>query len=240
MYWHIGMRSSSHLLCSTQLLQKKMANKNGWFEPSGTPPTCKRKGQRMAFRFRPPKMSKLEINQLLKKHTVDGKKILHHLRCPKRSWYWYKTNILGHPKWCRISEPSTVSHPYASLTSRPWKPLKSKKKGKARLPTIHFSGTSYRTPAKQIKDGFSVKLNSLKRYLSMFRSWSWTSFHAGKKNTCLAILSDLLKGWLNDPLKWLSDLQLGDEKVTLHHLVMAIMRSQVTGEDWRSKRPCDS
>ena len=25
-------------------------------------------------------------------------------------------------------------------------------------------------------------------------------------------------GWLNDPLKWLSDLQLGDEKVTLNHL----------------------
>ena len=26
-------------------------------------------------------------------------------------------------------------------------------------------------------------------------------------------------GWLSDPLKWLSDLQLGDEKVTLNHLV---------------------
>ena len=25
-------------------------------------------------------------------------------------------------------------------------------------------------------------------------------------------------GWLSDPFKWLSDLQLGDEKVTLNHL----------------------
>ena len=27
-------------------------------------------------------------------------------------------------------------------------------------------------------------------------------------------------GWLSDPLKWLSDLQLGNEKVTLNHLVL--------------------
>ena len=27
-------------------------------------------------------------------------------------------------------------------------------------------------------------------------------------------------GWLSDPFKWLSDLQLGDEKVTLNHLVV--------------------
>ncbi len=26
-------------------------------------------------------------------------------------------------------------------------------------------------------------------------------------------------GWLSDPFKWLSDLQIGDEKVTLNHLV---------------------
>ena len=26
-------------------------------------------------------------------------------------------------------------------------------------------------------------------------------------------------GWLSDPFKWLSDLQQGDEKVTLNHLV---------------------
>ena len=26
-------------------------------------------------------------------------------------------------------------------------------------------------------------------------------------------------GWLSDPFEWLSDLQLGDEKVTLNHLV---------------------
>ena len=27
-------------------------------------------------------------------------------------------------------------------------------------------------------------------------------------------------GWLSDPFKWLSDLQLGDERVTLNHLVI--------------------
>ena len=27
-------------------------------------------------------------------------------------------------------------------------------------------------------------------------------------------------GWLSDPFKWLSDLQLGDQKVTLNHLVI--------------------
>ena len=25
-------------------------------------------------------------------------------------------------------------------------------------------------------------------------------------------------GWLRDPFKWLSDLQLGDERITLNHL----------------------
>ena len=35
-----------------------------------------------------------------------------------------------------------------------------------------------------------------------------------KKNNFLVI-----QGWLSDPLKWLSDLQLGDQKVTLNHLV---------------------
>ena len=29
-------------------------------------------------------------------------------------------------------------------------------------------------------------------------------------------------GWLSDPFQWLSDLQLGDEKVTLNHLVNRI------------------
>ena len=28
-------------------------------------------------------------------------------------------------------------------------------------------------------------------------------------------------GWLSDPFQWLSDLQLGDEKVTLNHLADA-------------------
>ena len=30
-------------------------------------------------------------------------------------------------------------------------------------------------------------------------------------------------GWLSDPSKWLSDLQLGDKKVTLNHLVYELM-----------------
>jgi len=33
----------------------------------------------------------------------------------------------------------------------------------------------------------------------------------------LAILCDLL-GWLSEPFQWLSDLQLGEKKVTLNHL----------------------
>ena len=43
------------------LQKKKMANKNGWFEPSVTPPTCKGKGQRMAFRFRPSSCNHEEV-----------------------------------------------------------------------------------------------------------------------------------------------------------------------------------
>ena len=36
-------------------------------------------------------------------HTVDGKKNLHHLGCPKKVLIRkYKTNILRHPKWCKI------------------------------------------------------------------------------------------------------------------------------------------
>ena len=34
----------------------------------------------------------------------------------------------------------------------------------------------------------------------------------------LAILLVTFLGWLSDPFKWLSDLELGDEKVTLNHL----------------------
>ena len=30
-------------------------------------------------------------------------------------------------------------------------------------------------------------------------------------------------GWLSDPFQWLSDLQLGDEKVTLNHLVRVLL-----------------
>ena len=36
----------------------------------------------------------------------------------------------------------------------------------------------------------------------------------------VAILLVTFLGWLSDPFKWVSDLQLGDEKVTLNHLVV--------------------
>ena len=38
-----------------------------------------------------------------------------------------------------------------------------------------------------------------------------------------------LLGWLSDPFQWLSDLQLGDEKVTLNHLVGNKSRSLSIG-----------
>ena len=38
----------------------------------------------------------------------------------------------------------------------------------------------------------------------------------------LAILLVTFLGWLSDPFQWLSDLQLGDEKDTLNHLVRVI------------------
>ena len=48
-------------------------------------------------------------------------------------------------------------------------------------------------------------------------------------NAYLAILLVTFLGWLNDPLKWLSDLQLGDEKVTLNHL--AVFLFSIAGEE---------
>ena len=41
----------------------------------------------------------------------------------------------------------------------------------------------------------------------------------GYTKKCLAILLVTFSGWLSDPFEWLSDLQLGDEKVTKNHLV---------------------
>ena len=38
-------------------------------------------------------------------------------------------------------------------------------------------------------------------------------------------------GWLSDPFKGLSDLQLGDQKVTLNHLEMMIQKSWVPNPD---------
>ena len=35
-------------------------------------------------------------------------------------------------------------------------------------------------------------------------------------------------GWLSDPFQWLSDLQLGDKKVTLNHLVRFVYPSTDT------------
>ena len=42
-----------------------------------------------------------------------------------------------------------------------------------------------------------------------------------------------LLGWLSDPFKWLSDLQVGDEKVALNHLVFVIpfLRSSLKKND---------
>ena len=39
-------------------------------------------------------------------------------------------------------------------------------------------------------------------------------------------------GWLRDPFKWLSDLQLGDEKVTLNHLACVILDFFSNITDW--------
>ena len=40
-----------------------------------------------------------------------------------------------------------------------------------------------------------------------------------KKHHCTWQFFVPFLGWLSDPFEWLSDLQLGDEKVTLTHLV---------------------
>ena len=40
-------------------------------------------------------------------------------------------------------------------------------------------------------------------------------------------------GWLSDPFHWLSDLQLGDEKVTLNHLVLEIAQRKKAGQGTR-------
>ena len=50
------------------------------------------------------------------------------------------------------------------------------------------------------------KSRSLDENRSQGNAYSWQFFVA-------------FLGWLSDPFKWLSDLQLGDEKVTLNHLV---------------------
>ena len=44
-----------------------------------------------------------------------------------------------------------------------------------------------------------------------------------QKHTTLVIQSVTFLGWLSDPFKGLSDLQLGDEKGTLNHLDMVFV-----------------
>ena len=47
---------------------------------------------------------------------------------------------------------------------------------------------------------------------------SMSKKHSLKKHSILAVLLVTFLGWLSDPFRWLSDLQLGDQKVTLNHL----------------------
>ena len=49
------------------------------------------------------------------------------------------------------------------------------------------------------------------------KTWGEVAF-LDRKQTFLAILLVPFLEWLSDPFKWLSDLQLGDQKVTLKHL----------------------
>ena len=44
-------------------------------------------------------------------------------------------------------------------------------------------------------------------------------------------------GWLSDPFKWLSDLQLGDQKVTLNHLVTFYCLIFCLGKNYGSSPP---
>ena len=57
-------------------------------------------------------------------------------------------------------------------------------------------------------------------YLPLEDVIEWTSFFLITPH--LAILLVTFLGWLNDLFKWLSDLQLGDEKVTKNHLAYNI------------------
>ena len=63
--------------------------------------------------------------------------------------------------------------------------------------------------AVHIKTGKSWKINWIGQFTSpcLFMSFCTWQFFV------------IFLGWLSDPFQWLSDLQLGDEKVTLNHLV---------------------
>ena len=47
-------------------------------------------------------------------------------------------------------------------------------------------------------------------------------------------------GWLSDPFKWLSDLQLGNEKVTLNHLVYYYSKDGIGTLNPNLRRSLDS
>ena len=62
------------------------------------------------------------------------------------------------------------------------------------------------------------------------------------ETTNYLVIQSALFWWLSDPFKWLSDLQLGDEKVTLNHLVVNIILihfdfevAKIDPEIWRKK-----
>ena len=61
------------------------------------------------------------------------------------------------------------------------------------------------------KQGMRKPLQTISRIQTQTCSWQFFV-------TCL--------GWISDPLKWLSDLQLGDEKVTLNHLAITLCTEQ--------------
>ena len=86
-------------------------------------------------------------------------------------------------------------------------------------------------------DSFTEKVN-------IKVAWPFFPEISRKKNGYLAILLVTFLGWLSAPFKWLSDLQLGDEKVTLNHLVISIVADvvmtwvgpQFIGEDESSSK----
>ena len=72
-------------------------------------------------------------------------------------------------------------------------------------------------PEQLLKNCFRVNAGVI---VMLCYKWNLIQILFRSKTIYLAIFVPSL-GWLSDPFKWLSDLQLGDEKVTLNHLVYA-------------------